>query len=41
VVRAINNGGLHTLKYHRANRPIRLTEADIERLLALKDRMKA
>jgi integrase len=41
VVRAINKGKLHTPKYHRANSPIRLTEADIERLLALKERMKA
>ena len=41
VVRAINKGKLHTPKYHRANRPIRLAEADIERLLALKERMKA
>jgi hypothetical protein len=41
VVRAINKGKLHTPKYHRVNRPIRLTEADIERLLALKERMKA
>jgi integrase len=41
VVRAVNKGKLHTPKYHRANRPIRLTEADVERLLALKERMKA
>jgi hypothetical protein len=41
VVRAVNRGKLHTPKYHRANRPIRLTEADVERLLALKVRTKA
>jgi excisionase family DNA binding protein len=41
VVRAVNRGKLHTPKYHRSNRPIRLTEADVERLLALKARMKA
>ncbi|HVC48537.1 MAG TPA: tyrosine-type recombinase/integrase [Terracidiphilus sp.] len=41
VVRAVNRGKLHTPKYHRANRPIRLTEADVERLLALKARTKA
>ncbi|MDQ2834258.1 MAG: site-specific integrase [Acidobacteriota bacterium] len=41
VVRAVNQGKLHTPKYHRANRPIRLTEADVARLLALKLRMKA
>jgi integrase len=41
VVCAVNRGNLHTPKYHRANRPIRLTEEDVERLLALKARMKA
>ena len=41
VVRAVNQGKLHTPKYHRANRPIRLTEADVRRLLALKERLKA
>jgi integrase len=41
VVRAVNRGELHTPKYHRANRPIRLTEADVERLLALKARTRA
>ncbi len=41
VVRAVNQGKLHTPKYHRANRPIRLTEADVKRLLALKDWKKA
>jgi integrase/predicted DNA-binding transcriptional regulator AlpA len=41
VVRAINKGKLHTPKYHRVNRPIRLTEADVHRLLQLKERMKA
>ncbi|GGH00142.1 tyrosine-type recombinase/integrase [Silvibacterium dinghuense] len=41
VVRAVNRGKLHTPKYHRANRPLRLTEADVQRLLNLKFRMKA
>jgi integrase len=41
VVRAVNQGKLHTPKYHRANRPIRLTEADVQRLLRLKERRKA
>jgi integrase len=41
VVRAVNRGKLHTQKYHRSNRPIRLTEADVERLLAVKARMNA
>lgn len=41
IVRAVNRGKLHTPKYHRTNRPIRLTEPDVERLLALKARMKA
>jgi integrase len=39
VVRAVNQGELHTPKYHRSNRPIRLTEADVARLLALKERV--
>ncbi|HEY2040882.1 MAG TPA: tyrosine-type recombinase/integrase [Edaphobacter sp.] len=41
VVRAVNRGKLHTPKYHRSNRPIRLTRADVDRLLALKERTKA
>ena len=41
VVRAVNRGKIHTPKYHRSNRPIRLTEADVQRLLALKARMHA
>jgi site-specific recombinase XerC/predicted DNA-binding transcriptional regulator AlpA len=41
VVRAVNRGKLHTPKYHRSNRPIRLTQADVERLLALKARVNA
>ena len=40
VVRAVNQGKIHTPKYHRSNRPIRLTDADVERLLALKERVK-
>jgi integrase len=41
IIRAVNRGKLHTPKYHRSNRPIQLTEADVERLLAMKRRMKA
>jgi integrase/predicted DNA-binding transcriptional regulator AlpA len=41
VVRAMNKGKFHTPKYHRANRPIRLAQADVDRLLALKVRKKA
>jgi integrase len=41
VVRAVNQGKLHTPKYHRSNRPIRLTEADVQRLLRLKEWRKA
>lgn len=41
VVRAVNRGKLHTPKYHRTNRPIRLTEEDVQRLLALKARANA
>jgi len=41
VVRAVNRGKLHTPKYHRQNRPIRLTKADIQRLLTLKRSTKA
>ena len=41
VVRAVNRSKLHTPKYHRANRPIRLTEADVQRLLDLKAWKKA
>jgi hypothetical protein len=41
LVRAVNQGEIHTPKYHRGDRPIRLTEADVQRLLALKERMKA
>jgi site-specific recombinase XerC len=41
VVRAVNQGEIHTPKYHRSDRPIRLTEADVRRLLAMKERMKA
>src|SRR5260370_7657510 len=41
VVRAVNQGKLHTPKYHRTNRPIRLTGADVNRLLALKAWSKA
>ena len=41
IVRAVNRGKLHTPKYHRTNRPIRLTKSDVQRLLALKVWMKA
>ena len=41
VVRAMNKGKLHTPKYHRGTRPIRLTEADVERLLSLKRSVNA
>jgi integrase len=41
IVRAVNRGKLHTPKYHRSNRPIQLTESDVERLLALKQSMSA
>jgi integrase len=41
IIRAVNRGKLHTPKYHRSNRPIQLTEGDVERLLAMKKRMKA
>jgi integrase/predicted DNA-binding transcriptional regulator AlpA len=41
VVRAMNQGKFHTPKYHRSNRPIRLTEADVHYLLALKERAGA
>ena len=41
IIRAVNRGKLHTPKYHRSNRPIQLTEGDVERLLAMKERMKA
>ena len=41
IVRAVNRGKFHTPKYHRTNRPIRLTEADVQRLLSAKARMKA
>ena len=36
VVRAVNRGKFHTPKYHRVNRPVQLTPADVQRLLALK-----
>jgi hypothetical protein len=39
VVRAVNQGERHTPKHHRSKRPIRLTEADVARLVALKERV--
>lgn len=41
VAGAVNRGKLHTPKYHRANRPIRLTPSDVERLLTLKQLQRA
>jgi hypothetical protein len=41
VVPAVNQGKLHTPKYHRVNRPTRLTESDVQRLLDLKAWKKA
>lgn len=41
LVRAMNKGKFHTPKYHRSNRPIRLTEADVHRLLRLKEQTGA
>ncbi len=32
IVRAVNRGKFHTPKYHRGNRPLQLTDADVERL---------
>ncbi|MDQ2833841.1 MAG: tyrosine-type recombinase/integrase [Acidobacteriota bacterium] len=37
IVRAVNQCELHTPKCHRMNRPIRLTENDVQRLLRLKE----
>lgn len=41
AVRAVNRGKLDTPKYHRSDRPLCLTEADVQRLLDLKLRMDA
>lgn len=41
VVRASNRGQIHTPKYHRSNRPIRLTQEDVDRLLAYKQMSNA
>jgi integrase len=41
IVRAVNRGKLHTPKYHRSNRPIRLTKEDVERLLQFKELSQA
>ena len=41
VIRAVNRGKLDTPKYHRSNRPLRLTKADVQCLLDLKLRMNA
>lgn len=41
IVRAVNGGKLHTPKYHRSNRPIRLTEEDVDRLLKFKELSQA
>lgn len=37
--RAVNRGEFHTPKYHGANRPIQLTRADVDHLLAYKKKM--
>ncbi len=36
IKRAVNRSKIHTPKYHRSNRPIQLTDADVKRLLKLK-----
>ena len=41
IIRAVNRGKFHTPKYHRSNRPIQLTDSDVERLRVLKKRMNA
>jgi hypothetical protein len=41
IVRAMNKGKFHTSKYHRRTRAIRLTEADVDRLLFLKRSINA
>ena len=38
VLEAVNHGDFHTPKYHRKNRPIRLAEADLERLARFRQR---
>ena len=40
IVRAVNRGKIHTPKYHRSNRPIRLTKEDVDRLLKFKQLRK-
>jgi len=39
IVRAMNKGKFHTPKYQNGKRVVRLTEADVNRLLSLKRRM--
>ena len=41
IVRAVNRGEIHTPKYHRSNRPIRLTKEDVDRLLKFKQLSQA
>jgi integrase len=41
IKRAVNRSKIHTPKYHRSNRPLQLTQGDVQRLLKLKKRMKA
>jgi integrase/predicted DNA-binding transcriptional regulator AlpA len=41
IVRAMNKGKFHTPKYQDGHRLIRLTDADVDRLLSLKRRVKA
>jgi integrase len=41
IVRAMNKGKFHTPKYQKGKRIIRLTEADVDRLLSLKRKVNA
>jgi integrase/predicted DNA-binding transcriptional regulator AlpA len=41
IVRAMNKGQFHTPKYQKGKRIVRLTEADVDRLLSLKRRVNA
>jgi integrase/predicted DNA-binding transcriptional regulator AlpA len=41
IVRAMNKGQFHTPKYQKGKRIVRLTEADVDRLLSLKRKVNA
>jgi hypothetical protein len=41
IVRAMNKGKFHTPKYQKGKRIVRLTEADVDRLLSLKRKVNA